>query len=321
MSKRSRDEASISSIQAILGDQVPVETIELLLHRSNNNIETALNLYFTEPPPSTPPKKEEQKEIQGTPFFVGELVITGWSLLKGSSPVSQGDRITIVRDKVGKATNKIVRFAAANGREVGRLPRDVAHYMASLLDQGLCTFTGSLVWCEPQLKIGDDMILSIQCYLSPAAMHTHSFSENQVPKTKKRNFDRSIQDPVLLRKLALLQLFRNLGLQPVRSSIKGMDLGGDNTWDKIIQSVTSAKEEETEQETQEDDEEQKKQVTDDQLDTIYEKAQVFDAQIQPMDQPDTMALELKEYQKRVSFVDMEFCGQDILTRCRHWLGW
>lgn len=83
MSKRQREEANIESIRAILGD-IPVKTIEDLLHRSNQNVETAVNLYFSDPLPIIPtqtlkntskPKLEKPKgEIK---YYIGDLVITG----------------------------------------------------------------------------------------------------------------------------------------------------------------------------------------------------------------------------------------------------
>jgi DNA repair protein RAD5 len=222
--------------------------------------------------------------------------------LKGTSPVKEGDTITIVRDNVYNSSNKIVRFAV-NNREVGRLPREVASYISTLLDLKLCVFEGTLVWCPPILKIGEDMILTIKCYILPNAIHTNSFLASVTPQAKKRSFDRSIQDPSILRKLALIQMFRNLGMRPVRSSIQRMNVGGENSWDMILQSVTRKVEEQEDDEAVDPNSEEKKEVSDGQLDTIYEKAQVFDSQIKPMDQPITMSLELKEYQKRVNYLD------------------
>jgi DNA repair protein RAD5 len=229
-------------------------------------------------------------------MFVTQL---GWSSMKGASPAKEGDEIIIVRDKVNNSSNKIVRFSV-RGKEIGRLSREVANYMSTLLDLKLCFFEGSMVYCPPVLAIGEDMILTLKCYMLSAAMHTNSFMSSIIPQAKKRSFDRSIQDPATLRKLAMIQLFRNLGMRPVRSSIQRMNVGGEDTWDMILQTVTTREEEPVDDDAADPDSEEKKEVSDGQLDTIYEKAQVFDAQIKPMDQPVTMALELKEYQKRVS---------------------
>lgn len=214
--------------------------------------------------------------------------------MKGPSPVKEGDKVNIVRDKVTNTSNKIVRFSA-NGREIGRLPKEVANYISILLDLKLCTFEGSIVWCPSNLKIGEDMILMIQCYLLPNALRS-DFTLN-LPVPKKRSFT-AVNDPSEMKKIALINMFRNLGLRPVRSSIQRMNVQGEDTWDMLLKTVGSK------EEPEEGGEEEKKEVTDDQLDTIYEKAQVFDSHITAMEQPDTMALELKEYQKRVSIIKM-----------------
>ncbi|CAO3682707.1 unnamed protein product [Rhizopus microsporus] len=79
-------------------------------------------------------------------------------------------------------------------------------------------------------------------------------------------------------------------------------LGGDDTWDMILQSINTRTEpdslERDELQELNEDEEENKEVSDDQLNTIYERAQVFDAEIKPMEPPDTLTLQLKEYQKR-----------------------
>jgi DNA repair protein RAD5 len=81
MSKRSRDDASI---KAVLGD-IPVHVIENLLHRSNNNVEAAVNLYFSQPqpvdPPAPKPKSQSEstltKSSNGIRYYIGEMVLTG----------------------------------------------------------------------------------------------------------------------------------------------------------------------------------------------------------------------------------------------------
>lgn len=96
MSKRPRDEGSINSIRAILGD-IPNETIEILLHRSNNNVEAAINLYFTDPPAQPTSMKQSavqqqtivndnslssngetsQSSSYGIRYYIGDIVVSG----------------------------------------------------------------------------------------------------------------------------------------------------------------------------------------------------------------------------------------------------
>ncbi|KAI9480559.1 MAG: SNF2 family N-terminal domain-containing protein [Benjaminiella poitrasii] len=348
--KRPRDEAAIESLRSILSD-VSTDVLQHLLDRSNNNVEVAVNLYFTEPqlqqspaPPtvddnlSLPPDTNQPNDSS---YYLGDLVITGWSLYKGKSPVKEGDAITITRDitMTGKKNaHKIVRFAA-NGRELGRLPRDTANYMAILLDQQLCRFEGTIVWCPPTLQIGEDMILMIQCHLLPSALHsldTPTLQQQQqqqqqaTKRFKQRHQNVNASDIPVLRKLALLQLFRQLGLRPVRSAIQRMNvIGDDDSRDLLLQTIATKESEDksskpaaSDSMMEEGDEEEEKEVTDDQLDTIYEKAQVFDSQIKPAIQPPTMVLELKEYQKRalawmVAKEVSKYDGEDIDMRSMH----
>lgn len=224
-------------------------------------------------------------------------------MIKNVGAIREGQPITIVRDKVvGRNAHKIVRFSI-DGREVGRLPKDVANYMSTLLDQELCQFEGTVVYAPHILQVGDDVILSIKCYLLPAALHTASFMSNSIPSSKRKTVNGKIQyDMPVLKKLALLQMFKNLGLTPTRSAMQSLD-SSDNSLDRVIQSITSKDgdpiiDDEPAPEGMDMEEEDKKEVTDDQLNTIYEKAQVFDSQIKPMEPPNTIKLELKEYQKR-----------------------
>lgn len=70
MSKRLRDEASVESLKAILGD-ISTQLCESLLHRANDNIEAAIDLYFSNPPVVTTQRKKSDR------FNIGDLVITG----------------------------------------------------------------------------------------------------------------------------------------------------------------------------------------------------------------------------------------------------
>lgn len=209
-----------------------------------------------------------------------------------------------------------MRFATIEGREIGRVSSEVASFIAILLDQQLCQFEATMVWSPNVLKIGEDMILTIKCYMSAMAMHTNSFMSSMIPQAKKKNNnnnDKLIRELPVMRKLALLQLFQTLGMKPVRSAIQRMNMStGDTPYDMIIQTINTKDDDTINEKVEEvlgdeDDDEKKKDVTDDQLDTIYEKAQVFDSQITPMEQPETMALELKEYQKRVNILFLYSC--------------
>lgn len=217
----------------------------------------------------------------------------------GKSPVKEGDKIEIVKDKkITDTTNRIVRFNH-NGITIGRLPKEIATYVSVLIDLDICQFEGSIVWSPPELRVGEDVILTISCFMLPSAMKVTTFMSGFNIARKKKQRSSNLDDIKNLRKTSLVQMFRNLGMNPVRSAIRSM-LGGDNTWDMILQSVSSKEETSAEEndELQGLNEEENKEVSDDQLNTIYEKSRIFDAQIMPMQQPHTLAIQLKEYQQR-----------------------
>ncbi|KAI8971401.1 P-loop containing nucleoside triphosphate hydrolase protein [Pilobolus umbonatus] len=312
MSKRPREDKWISALKDILGD-ISNEMAESLLEKTNNNVENAINLYFTSPPQATTSSRRDPITTTPDQIYIGELVITGWSLYKGRSPVKEGDTIAIVRDNLSSAKNKIVRFCLKSTkpgtntvelREIGRLSKEVAEYMAVLMDQKLCTFEGSLVWCPDILATGDDVILSIRCYLLHEVFKSDVFTSTRTSISKKRKTvnnrsSNTTLDLLDLRKIALIKLFKALCMTPSRSAIQGRE--DNNVFDKILTSVSNKDDKESGEEVNGDGEtsvEEDKAVSDDQLDTIYEKAQLFDAEMTPAEQPETLSIELKEYQKR-----------------------
>ncbi|KAI8886671.1 hypothetical protein K501DRAFT_321812 [Backusella circina FSU 941] len=326
MSKRQRSESVLLEIQSVLPD-VPVSQLETLLHQANYNIETAINIYFSNPPPPTP-SLPTATQVDSTArvdrFYIGDIVSTGWSTFRGQSPVTEGSPIDIRREKqtgYKKNENKIVRFSY-KGSELGRLSKEISGYIATLIDHEQCEFEGSVVWCPNQLKTGDDMIITVRCYLLAKSMHAGSLDNNNASISKKQRsitklLNTNNNDLYLTnRKIALVSLFKALGLRPTRSSIQNEE----NGWDRIIESFEIKQEEENGE--GENEEEEKKEVSDDQLNTIYEKAQVFDSEIMPMETPDTMSLELKPYQKRalawmVNKEAFEHSDGDIDMRSMH----
>lgn len=71
MSKRPRDNTLIESLKAILN--ASTEICESLLDRTNNNIEEAIDLYFSNPPSITTQTKKKKPNR----YYLGDLVISG----------------------------------------------------------------------------------------------------------------------------------------------------------------------------------------------------------------------------------------------------
>lgn len=254
----------------------------------------------------------------------------GWSTYSGVTCLRQEEELIIGRNSEAKLSesikrsrnttstkqNTIVRFSTKTGTEIGRLPRDVAKFVSKLMDLQICEFKATLVYCNNILKTGDEILLHMKCYLLKNAFNNYNNINNNGRSSKPYmgSHRQVIIDEHTLneRNLALLSLFRTLGLKPVRSALRNKnknkesnDEDNDNIiFDRIAQSISTMISDTTTDDSNVDengnDADENKEVTDDQLDTLYNNAQIFDAQITPVREPDTMALQLKPYQQRVS---------------------
>lgn len=170
--------------------------------------------------------------------------------------------------------------------------------------------------CSPYLSTGDDIIIQLSCYLTPKAFQSFDASSQVqlsmfgISKTamKVPIFDKGAEtDSERLmkeRRLAIISLFRALGIAPARSSLSKTTeiLGGEeNARDLIAQSAAQDDQppSSTGDEENEADADEPKEVSDRLLDNLYEKAQMMDSKLDQMDPPDTIALNLRSYQKQV----------------------
>ncbi|CAO3632965.1 unnamed protein product [Cunninghamella blakesleeana] len=196
----------------------------------------------------------------------------------------------------------------------------------------MCEFTATLVYCDKVLKTGDDILIHMKCYLLKNAFNVNN-SNNYNHSSNTNNPYMGLHRQAFVdentlneRNLALLLLFRTLALKPTRSAIrnkkkKGTNIGDKNDnnnnvndddeddeengniiFDRIAQSISTMTSDSSTDDSNTDESDingdENKDVTDGQLDTLYDNAQLFDAQITPVREPDTMALQLKPYQQR-----------------------
>lgn len=106
------------------------------------------------------------------------------------------------------------------------------------------------------------------------------------------------------RRIALLAILRAMGAKPIRAARSD---AGDDAYRENLVAAEEAPEggrggkragiEEAEE--REGIEEEEKQISEEELDNLYEKAQKFDAALPEMEPPKEMVLELRSYQKQV----------------------
>ncbi|OZJ06532.1 hypothetical protein BZG36_00582 [Bifiguratus adelaidae] len=257
--------------------------------------------------------------------FIGEFIAIGWASSKSRGLIKPGDSVNLVRethhiDKKKRMfanrpvkENTIVRFYTNSysfPQEIGRLPSEVAQFVSKMLDLDVCQFDASVVFANDVLSTGDDVILQLRCYLNVSAFS--SIQDDVIPASalkklglsqlsdSKAIFQKAAETEIERlareRKWALLQLFKILGLKPVNQSEEQQDFKAN------IDTILAEADKEDSKSGQADEadsaESEEKQVTDKDLDALYEKAQHGDAQLPMKEPPPTMTLELRDYQKQ-----------------------
>lgn len=240
----------------------------------------------------------------------------GWSTITGASPVKEGDPIVIARQRPNlefytrrkrKGENIIVRFTTTSGREIGRLKSDSARMISLLLDLGVCDFEATVIDCLPQLSTGKDIQIAVKCFFNKSAFRP---IVPTLTESRSRGFQSTAETEedwvAEQRTLAILDLIRRLNLKATRSAVQRMNLSLtdeeelDDKYKMFKNSITTSISRVREDDPDEENSIQEHEYTlsNEQLDTIYDKARQFDQQIAELDAPPELALVLKPYQKR-----------------------
>ncbi|KIL01052.1 hypothetical protein PAXRUDRAFT_128489 [Paxillus rubicundulus Ve08.2h10] len=211
--------------------------------------------------------------------------------------------------KFGKRKiDTVVRLTNKGGFEFGRLPQDISAWVSKLLDMGMISFKGStMVDCPTVLHSGADLIVSLSVFISASAFKSPSTSSS-APLRPKVMFGQGqeTEDEQTLRdrKTALLALFDAVNLRPRRGAqaLKGDQISDGNTEQPTELASTPSEKKTMNTEMVGDEEEieaeDSEELSDNQLDLIYRKAQLNDRTMAEMDPPSTFTLTLREYQKQ-----------------------
>ncbi|KIJ22170.1 hypothetical protein PAXINDRAFT_64144 [Paxillus involutus ATCC 200175] len=211
--------------------------------------------------------------------------------------------------KFGKRkADTVVRLTNKGGFEFGRLPQDIAAWVSKLLDMGMISFKGStMVDCPTVLHSGADLIVSLSVFISASAFKPPSTSSGaSLPSKVMFGQGQETEDEQTLRerKTALLALFDVVNLQPRRGAQAPK---GDQIPDGNIEQPTELASTASEKKTmktemvgdgEEIEVEDSEELSDNQLDLIYRKAQLNDRTMAEMDPPSTFTLTLRGYQKQ-----------------------
>ena len=257
--------------------------------------------------------------------YVGAFGVEGWATRSGANLLKYGEKVRIERQKIvppksasgkgkpalsqipkpGSAAARridvIVRFTNSSGAEVGRLSRECANWVSTLMDQKVCKFEGACVYAPERIRTNDTIHLQLRCSLLKTAFDGGRFKPQENRKTGMfEEKETSEEKELRLRQVALVRLFEEINLLPTQTSattvkhkrqglLQAAEVAEQYEIQKKAQSGTS---------TPPSEEEEGKELEQDQLDSLYKKAQSFDFDAPAVEPAATFAMDLRHYQKQ-----------------------
>ncbi|OAA43573.1 DNA repair protein RAD5 [Cordyceps fumosorosea ARSEF 2679] len=261
--------------------------------------------------------------------YIGAFGVEGWATRSGANILKHGDTVLIERQKIqppappkpkaklgvpatparnntlaSRRVDVIVRFTNESGMEIGRLAKDTANWVSTLLDQKICKFEGSVVYAPDKLRTNDTIFLQLKCSLLKSTFYNRSFQlADDRPQSPFDQAETADEKNLRLRQVALVRLFQEIGLQPTTANAAAKDDGRQG----LLKAAEMDEEKQAEQkrsgatrswDSPSSDTEEGKELEQDQLDALYKKAQSFDFDTPEAEPADTFAMTLRPYQKQ-----------------------
>ncbi|KAF2838203.1 DNA repair protein, RAD5 [Patellaria atrata CBS 101060] len=312
---------TINEVQSVTAPQQPVTSFSFRRKASS-------------PPKEPCTTRRESSSVAPVPVklrsmpkdrYIGAFGVAGWATRSGSGLVKHAEKVNIERTKtksftrlgkggtVRNTSNKrqdiIVRFTNSNGEEVGRFENESSAWISALLDQKVCRLEGSVVFAPDRMRTNDTIYLQLRCYLLRSAFDALAFvkpEENNrhtgLFEAKESEDERNLR----LRQVALVRLFEEINLQPsqansmtVKNQRQGI-LKAAEVEDQKEQNAAQSKKQDNSGTSSppSDDAEDGEELEQDQLDSLYKKAQSFDFNTPEAEPAKTFAMSLRKYQKQ-----------------------
>ena len=271
------------------------------------------------PTPAAPPRKIPERR------YIGAFGVEGWATRSGSGILKHGDSVRIERQKIqppqakikgkfgvaiaqkpvaSRRVDIIVRFTSSSGMEIGRLSKEAAKWVSTLLDQGVCGFEGTCVYAPDRLQVNETVFLQLRAFLLKGAFENRSFQLADDRSTVFYEQTETVDEKALrLRQVALVKLFREVNLQPLRANAAAQDgrsglLQAAEMDEQKQKDANTTNGKDTESAQNSSDAEEGEELEQDQLDALYKKAQCFDFNTPEAEPVDTFAMTLRPYQKQ-----------------------
>lgn len=246
--------------------------------------------------------------------YVGAFGVGAWATRSGLGFIQHGDEVRIERARsqplstrgrtgklrVNQKGDVLTRFTNIAGQEVGRLPRETAEWVSTLIDQKICEFRGTCVFAPDRLRVNDTVYLQLRCYMrieafQPKILH-QSVDDNRATTIFEQE-ENTEEKQLRLRQVALVNLFDEIGLQATSQD----DATKKQKKEGLLRAAEMADQEAkkvTKSGNNDSEVEEPAELEEDQLDALYKKAQSFDFNMPEAQPPPSFALDLRKYQKQ-----------------------
>ncbi|KAI8931945.1 hypothetical protein NX059_010846 [Plenodomus lindquistii] len=252
--------------------------------------------------------------------YIGSFGVVGWATKSGSGMLKHNETIGIERVKsphVGKKRvvnlkkqDLLVRFTNQRGEEVGRLENDSAAWVSALIDQKVCSFDGTVVYTPDRIRTGDTIYLQLRGYFLRSAFDARKFAkpDNNREISLFEEKETSDERDLRLRQVGLVKFFESINLQPTRQN----ETTAKHKRQGLLQAAESAEKKDETVKTKigtpaqtssppSEEAEEGAELEQDQLDSLYKKAQSFDFDTPTMEPADTFCMDLRKYQKQALY--------------------
>ncbi|POR33393.1 DNA repair protein RAD5 [Tolypocladium paradoxum] len=263
--------------------------------------------------------------------YIGAFGVEGWATRSGANIIKHGDVVRVERQKIQpplppkvkmklgvpntpvrnntaatRRVDVIVRFTNQAGTEIGRLAKDTANWVSTLMDQNVCTFEGNCVYAPERLRTNDTVFLQLRCSLLSSSFDNRSFKlADDRPANHFEQGETTDEKELRLRQVALVRLLQEINLQPTMANAaakdgrKGLLQAADMDEQKQKDpKKATANGKEAGSPPNSSDAEEGEELEQDQLDALYKKAQCFDFNTPEAEPADTFAMTLRPYQKQ-----------------------
>lgn len=329
------------TFEAFVGEKFQPDVLEIIRDHCGDNIETAVNMYYDGTwknlkkktktstiqqtvssklksqqlqQPGVQPKASGPAQSMPDSRYVGAFGVEGWATRSGTNLLKHGDVVKIERSKIippkkGKGSfaamkkvDVIVRFTDINGIELGRLAKDTANWVSSLIDQKVCKFEGTCVYAPDRLRTNDTIFLQLRCSLLKSVFQRGSLSMTENRSTglfeeKETSEERDLR----LRQVAMVRLFQEINLNPSKLNAAAARhqrqdlLDAAELAEKREKEAPKAKKTHASGSSTPSEDEDGEELQQDQLDSLYKKAQSFDFDTPEAEPPDTCEYSLSPY--------------------------